>query len=240
MSIAFQPRTLAGVPLLLASADNAAAPLPAVLWFHGFGVDKETHRKELRQLAEAGFLAVGVDAAGHGARRLPDLDARQAAPHDEALRTMVELASRTADEVPGVVRALVKERLADGERIGAAGVSMGGYVVYAAVLAEPAIRAAVSILGSPEWPHGDSPHRRLDGFRRTALLSITAENDENVPPAAARALHQRLAENDPGSTRHRAVELPGAVHLMGEEDWNRTMKETLRWLTRRLLGGSQS
>jgi hypothetical protein len=234
MSIPFQTRTIGGVPLLLATPEGAAAALPLVLWFHGFGVSKETHRKELRQLAEAGFLAVGVDAAGHGARRLPDLAARQAAPREQALHTMIELASQTADEVPGVVRALVDEGLADGGRVGVAGVSMGGYVVYRAVLAEPAIRAAVSILGSPEWPHGDSPHRHLDGFRRTALLSITAERDENVPPAAARELHRRLAEAHPGSPLHRYVELPGAVHLMGEDDWNRTMDETLRWLTHHL------
>jgi uncharacterized protein len=216
VSITFRNRTIEGVPLLLALPD-APPPLPAVLWFHGFGVDAQTHRKELRQLAEAGFLGVGVDAAGHGARRLPDLDQRQAAPHEQALRTMIELASRTADEVPGVVRALANEGLADGERIGVAGVSMGGYVVYRAVLVEPAIRAAVSILGSPEWPHGDSPHRHLDGLRRTALLSVTAECDENVPPAAARELHRRLAEAEPGSFRHRYVELAGAVHLMGED-----------------------
>lgn len=216
MWITFQTRTVGAVPLLLAIPDDVDPPLPLVLWFHGFGVDKETHRKELDQLARAGFLAVGVDAAGHGARRLPDLDERQAAPHAQALRTMIELASRTADEVPGVVRALVDEGLADGERVGVVGVSMGGYVVYRAVLAEPAIRAAVSILGSPEWPEGDSPHRHLDGFRRTALLSVTAERDENVPPAAARELHRRLAEAEPGAI-HRYAELSGAVHLMGEE-----------------------
>ncbi len=231
MAITFQTRTVGGVPLLLALPADAAGPLPLVPWFHGFGVDNGTHRKELRQLAEAGFLAVGVDAAGHGARRLPDLDARQAAPHEQALRTMIELAAQTADEVPGVVRALVDEGLADGERVGVAGVSMGGYVVYRAVLVEPAIRAAVSILGSPEWPDGDSPHQHLDGFRHTALLSVTAQRDENVPPAAARELHRRLAEADPGSPLHRYVELPGAVHLMSEEHWNQVMDETLRWLS---------
>jgi len=232
--ITFETRTIAGVPLLLASAENAAAPLPLVLWFHGFGVDKETHRKELRQLGDAGFLAVGVDAAGHGDRRLPDLAVRQAAPREQALRTMIELAERTADEVPAVVRALVREGLADGGRVGVAGVSMGGYVVYRAVLAEPAIRAAVSILGSPDWPHGDSPHRHLDGFRRTALLSITAGRDENVPPDAARELHRRLAEVDPASPLHRYVELSGAVHLMSQEHWKRAMDETLRWLPQHL------
>jgi alpha-beta hydrolase superfamily lysophospholipase len=85
-SIDFSSRAVGGVPLLLAFPPAGDAPHPVVFWFHGFGVDKETHRKELEQLARAGFLAVGVDAAGHGARRLPDLDARQAAPHHQALR----------------------------------------------------------------------------------------------------------------------------------------------------------
>jgi dienelactone hydrolase len=229
LSIAFAPRTIGGVPLLLAFPRTGDAPHPTVLWFHGFGVDKEVHRKELEQLARAGFLAVGVDAAGHGARRLPDLDARQAAPHEQALRTMIGLAARTADEMPSIVRALADEGLADAERVGAVGVSMGGYVVYQAVLVEPRIRAAVCILGSPEWPEGDSPHRHLDGFRHAALLSITAERDENVPPAAARELHRRLAASDPEPV-HRYLELADAVHLMSEEHWTRAMDETLRWL----------
>ncbi|HZG42328.1 MAG TPA: alpha/beta fold hydrolase [Longimicrobium sp.] len=232
-SIAFESRTGGGVPLLLAFPPTGEAPHPMVFWFHGFGVDKEVHRKELEQLARAGFLAVGVDAAGHGARRLADLDARQAAPHDEALRTMIDLAARTAGEVPSIVRALAEEGLGDAKRVGAVGVSMGGYVVYHAVLVEPRIRAAVAILASPEWPEGDSPHHHLDGFRRTALLSITAERDENVPPAAARELHRRLAMEHPKASQ-KYVELAGAVHLMSEEHWTQAMDETLRWLKEHL------
>lgn len=230
MEIVFSSRKVAGVPLLLARPSSAQGPLPLVLWFHGFGVDKEVHRKELAQIAGAGFLAVGVDAAGHGERRLPDLVARIDAPQAEALRTAVELAEATAREVPTVVRALVAEGLADGGHVAVAGISMGAFVVYRAVVEEPSLRAAVAILGSPEWPAGDSPHRHLDAFRRVALLSITAEHDENVPPGPARELHRRLAERHPRPERARYVELPGAVHLMGPADWDTTMAETLEWL----------
>jgi hypothetical protein len=232
-SIGFASRIVGGVPLLLAFPPAGDAPRPMVLWFHGFGVDKEVHRKELEQLARAGFLAVGVDAAGHGARRLPDLDARQAAPHEQALRTMIGLAAQTADEVPSIVRALADDGLADAERVGVVGVSMGGYVVYQALLVEPSIRAAVAILGSPEWPEGDSPHRHLDSFGHTALLSITAERDENVLPAAARELHRRLA-TEHADAAQRYFELTGAVHLMSEEHWTQAMDETLRWLAHHL------
>ena len=107
---------------------------------------------------------------------------------------------------------------------------MGGYLVYRALLEEPTPQAAVAILGSPEWPEGESPHHHLDAFRRVALLSITAQNDENVPPGPARELHRRLGVGE----RARYVELPGAVHLMDEADWERTMAETLAWLARHL------
>ena len=226
MRIEWMTRRTGEAPLLLAVPAGVAEPMPAVLWFHGLSVDKETHRKELERIADAGFLAVGVDAAGHGERRLPDLDARIDVSREETIRFMLGLVDETAREVPGIVRALVEEGFADPERVALVGISMGGYLVYRALLEEPAPRAAVAILGSPEWPEGDSPHRHPDALRRVALLSITAENDENVPPAAARELHRRLGEGE----RTRYVELPGAVHLMGEADWERTMEEMLGWL----------
>jgi len=235
MTARFSTRTVAGVPLLVAAPDGVQAPAPLVLWFHGFGVDAAANGAELARLAEAGYLAVGIDAVGHGRRRIPDLAERQAAPRAAALHTMATLAEATALEVPALVDALVREGCADGERVAAVGVSMGGYLVYRAIVAAPAIRAAVAILGSPEWPSGtasdgDSPHLHLDAMRRVALLSITAERDESVPPDAARRLHARLAESHPPPERARYEELAGAPHLMSAAQWERAMSLTLAWL----------
>lgn len=226
----FERRRVGNAPLLLA-IPSGRPPLPVVLWFHGLGVDKEVHRKELGRLAAEGFLAVAVDAAGHGERRLPDFEILQAAPREEALRMMIRLVEETAGEVPGILQALAAEGLADRARASVVGVSMGGYLAYRAVMAEPKLQAAVSILGSPEWPVGDSPHRHPTALAATALLSITAGRDENVPPAAARRLHAELARLHPEATA-RYVELPGAAHLMGEADWDRAMAETVGWLSR--------
>jgi uncharacterized protein len=229
MNVEFEATRCGDAPLLMARP-AASRPRRAVLWFHGLGADAAVHRKELAQIAGAGFLAVGVDAAGHGARRLPDLDARIAAPRAEAHRTAIELAVSTAREVPALLRWLVTTGRADAGAISLAGISMGGYVAYRALVeVEPGeVQSAVAILGSPEWPHPDSPHAELDAFCATALLSITAERDENVPPGPARALHARLDRACPG--RHRYLELPGAVHLMNAADWHVTMAATLAWL----------
>lgn len=235
MMPALSARTVAGVPLLVGAPQGVHGPLPLVLWFHGFGVDAAANAAELARLAAAGYLAAGVDAVGHGRRRLPDLPERQAAPRAAALHTMATLAEATALEMPSLVDALVREGSADAERIAAVGVSMGGYLVYRAIVAAPAIRAAVAILGSPEWPYGDapggdSPHLRLDAMRRVALLSITAERDESVPPDAARRLHARLAESHARPASARYEELPGEPHLLSADAWERAMSLTLHWL----------
>jgi pimeloyl-ACP methyl ester carboxylesterase len=198
-------------PTLIVEPPDGASPRAAVLLFHGFGVDKSVHRPELDRIAAAGFLAIGIDAAGHGERRLPDLDARIAAPRDEAKRTMLELAYETAAEVPALVDAI-------GMPVAIAGISMGAFIVYRTVPLEPRIRVAVAILGEPE---SDDP----SPFRDVALLSITAGNDGNVPPAAARALHQRLP-----SPPAKYVELAGAEHLLTAEQWSLVVGSTIDWL----------
>lgn len=198
-------------PRLIVEPPSGTAPRAAVLLFHGFGVDKSVHRPELEKIAAAGFLAIGIDAAGHGERRLPDLDARIAAPRAEAKETMLDLANETAAEVPALIDEL-------GMPVAIAGISMGAFVVYRAVPLDPRIRVAVAILGEPA---SDDP----EPFRGVALLSITAAEDTNVPPAAARALHQRLP-----SPPAQYVELAGAEHLLTEAQWSLVIASTIDWL----------
>lgn len=189
----------------------------ALLWFHGFNADAETHRPELERFARAGFDAYGIDAVGHGSRRWPDLDARVAAPREEAKRTMLEIVDATAAEAADLVRSLLRDGYAS---VSIAGVSMGGYVVYRMLLMEPRIRAAVALLGSPEA-------LEFARFSATRLLSITAENDENVPPHAARALHDFL-----GNSATNYIELRGVAHLLDAESWNHAIEVSVTWLAR--------
>jgi hypothetical protein len=61
---------MGGVPVLIAHVEELFAPRPAVLWFHGLGVDKETHRPELQMFAQAGFTAVGCTSGSKRCCRL--------------------------------------------------------------------------------------------------------------------------------------------------------------------------
>ena len=221
------------MPVLLARDARSAEheqPLPVVLWFHGFRAAAADNRAELTRIAAEGFLAVGVDAVGHGERRDPELAARIAASPVGALPVMLAQADATVAELPALVRALADAELGDPARVSLVGVSMGGFLAYRAALVLPALRAVVALLGSPAWPGDDGPHRRPRAFHDLALLSITAERDASVPPDAARRFHDALAAGHPNPTRARYLELPGAEHLMSGEQWERAMAATLDWL----------
>jgi len=179
---------------------------------------------------------VGVDAAGHGERALPSLRRRiDEASQREALGLMLPLVELTARDVPAVVRRMCEDGLADERRIALAGISMGAFVVYRAITLVQGIRAAVALLGSPEWPEGISPHLRPEAFRDTALLSVTAERDSNVPPDGARRFHALLERDGERRAPARYVEIPDAEHLMTEPQWRTAMDSTVDWLRRHNL-----
>jgi len=233
MAVLFEKRRLGAAPALIARPSSARLPLPTVLWFHGFTAGKVTHRPELAALAEAGFLAVGIDATGHGERRLPDFEERFSGTREETDREFYALVAETVTEVPEILDILCGEGLADEARIGAAGVSMGGMITYGAITTDTRIRAAVALLASPEWPHPASPHLQSERFFPTALLSITAGRDETVSPDAARALHGNLEERyREHPERLRYVEIEDSFHMMTSEDWAWSIRESVGWLSR--------
>jgi uncharacterized protein len=237
-----QELSLAGAPSLVAAEGDPAeaAERGCVLFFHGLGAGKAMHRDELALVAGQGYVAVGIDAVGHGERRDPGALARLAGRDPNAV--FLELVAETADEVPGVVDDLVRRGWARPDRVGIVGVSMGGFVAYGAALRERRISAAVAITASPAWgSRPDSPHLRPPEFSPVALLSITAANDARVPPAPVHALHHALAPHYVGaSDRLRHMELPGAGHWMPRAAWERTALETVAWLDRFVRGASEA
>jgi dienelactone hydrolase len=201
-----------------------------VLFYHGFTVDKQAQLPELNTLAAAGYLAIGVDAAGHGERRLPDFE--QHFGGSDHRQRLFELVAETVAELPAVVDAMVDAGMVKADRLAIAGVSMGGHICYGAAVTEPRFCVVAPILGSPCWPRPDSPHLQTGKFFPKAVLSQTAGGDEIVSPDGARALHEELPRlYGEASRRLRYVEFPESGHEMRDEDWHTAMNNLLQWLS---------
>lgn len=227
--------TLGGVPAFVVGADRLAEPsrpTTAVLWYPGFRADRRTNVDELRTFADAGLVAVGLDAADHGARRPPDFDDRFG-PHRSPAewdRHFGALVEETVAEVPGVVDELL--RVPRIKRVAIAGVSMGGIVAYRALAAEPRLRAAVALLATPACPGLDEPPPTAAAFAPRPVLSLVAGLDESVPPDAARRLHAEGGAYRDAPDRLSLVEYPRSGHTMRGEDWWDAITRAAAWMAR--------
>lgn len=229
---------------VFAGERQRAAQQGTVLFYHGLGSSKDQQHKELCSLAERGFLAIGVDNIGHGERRYADFDWRFSGANPHAERALLEAVAQTALEVPKLVQALIEAGWVQSDKLGLVGVSMGGYIAYAAALQEPRLKAVSVILGSPEWWEAElpaelsgvtSPHLHPERFFPTALLSQNAGQDSSVPPHFARQFHQQLvAHYHPAPERQAYCEYPESGHFMREADWEACWENNLRWLERYL------
>ena len=228
------PRSVAGVPCLIAEPSSLSASRPVVLWCHGFRADALAHAAELEMCAGAGFLAVGIDAVAHGARIDPTLSRRIAESAGGAMPVMLECVEQTVRELPSLIDALADTYDIDKSRVSLVGISMGAFLAYRSVVAGVPLRAVVALLGSPEWPGETSAHRSPDAFRRVALLSITAQRDVSVPPSPAIRLDIQLglSAQTADARPHHHYELRGAGHLTTADEWHRAMRVTQQWLQR--------
>ncbi len=234
-----QRGSLAGVPALLASITppEVAAERGTVLVLHGFTVDKEAQRIEAHSLARAGYLAVTLDAVGHGERRYPDF-AQRFPPDDELLGDLsfYAMLAEAAGELPAVVAALREHGWARPGKLGAVGISMGAITLFGAIVGSPRceLDAVVAIIGSPRWRHvATSPHDQLDRYYPTALLMHTGGADTVVPPGDARALHAALVPRYAATPeRLRYVEQAGEGHMMSPDAWHTMWADALSWFAR--------
>jgi uncharacterized protein len=240
MAVQQQRLWLASAPALVIYTHNTpgeSGTYGTILFYHGHGVSKEHNEANLVRFAQAGFLAIGLDNVGHGERRYPDFDQRFSSPGRTMEAELLSAIHATASEVPTVIDALIARGWAHQGRIGIAGISMGGFITYAALVADKKKRlcAATPILGSPTWllPRAESPHQHLEDFFPTALLSQNAGRDSKVPASLVRDFHQWLAPYYASAPeRLHYIEYTNASHDFSAEIWIQVWQQVIAWFTR--------
>lgn len=232
------PQGLAYLHLARGGADQA----PVVLVLHGLGRAKEHMLPTLYAFAQAGYRAVGIDARLHGERE--GAEGREARMESHFVQTMYETIAGTAGDIGGVLDAL-------GARDAAMhGVSLGGYITFAALLAEPRLRVATVAMGSPDWLHGlrerglGPGHPGYDlaalanpldlapsHYPPRPLLMLHGDADDVVPVQGVRALYvslQPLYQDAP--ERLALTVFPGLAHSYTDDMVTQSVAWTQKFL----------
>ena len=225
---------IAGAPATAYFRNDArtAANHGTVLIYHGFRAGREVQVREASLLAQNGFLAICLDNAGHGERRLPDFEKRFENP-DTWRREFLGLVGATVSEVPRILDVLEQRGWCPYGRAGILGISMGGHIAYGAMLEDTRVRAITPLVSSPEWV---CPQARYGEFYPRAILSQVAGKDEILSPETVVRFHQNLKALYPDQC-HRLEDIVyhESNHMMRAEDWESALSRAVAWFETHLV-----
>lgn len=192
-----------GLPYFLLSSSDSSPDTPLVLILHGLGSQKEKILPILYAFAQAGFRVAALDARLHGERT--DAEEREARLTGSYFETMFDIVTGTARDVSTLLDHL------EVERAGIHGISLGGFITFAALLGEPRLQAAAVAMGSPDWlgPLREmgidvgqptfAPLRAMHPLDQAGssypirpLLMLHGTEDDVVSPLGVEALYDRL------------------------------------------------
>jgi uncharacterized protein len=118
--------------------------LPLIIFTHGFTSAKENNLHYAYLFAEKGFRVILPEAIYHGERE-------QGLTERDLYGHFWEIVIKTIHELNDYKEYYVEEGLADQEKIGLAGTSMGGIVTLGALTKYKWVKAAVSLMGMPAY-----------------------------------------------------------------------------------------
>jgi pimeloyl-ACP methyl ester carboxylesterase len=188
---------IGGIPVLV-SRPAVGEPAPLVLLSHWFSGSKEGWLERLDELSKKGYFTVAMDNRLHGERAGAGLESLlpEGKLDVPGLRRVMQ---ETAADISTLVDYFSLDEAVASDRIGVTGISMGGFVSFAALVNDPRIKVATPIIASPYWGDipGDTPVD-LDAEAEADLADFSPTNEpsgrmETIPP---RALLMQIGAED--------------------------------------------
>ncbi len=232
-------------------------PQPAVMCLHGFTGNKESMLQHCLRMADAGFIAVAIDARMHGERLDPSFWNKMS---ENFPRTFFSVVSETAKDLTQVVDFLEKRPDVDLDQLGLTGISMGAFISLIAVQLEKRVKAVASILGAGDFQffgekissqkvlpfeqqlmnHPDeetnnlvgkyNPLNNLEKFPPTALLLMGGSQDPLIPKEGITHLYGALEQYYALNPEKLKLRLFNVEHAYTEE----MEAEVIQWFTEHL------
>ena len=141
--ISFKTIEINELPILeIFPSDREFKALPTIIFYHGWTSQKESAMINGYELAKRGFRILLPDSYLHGERK----------SDSTAIQNDIEfwdVVIHNLRELAPLIEAYQAKGLVDENRIGVAGLSMGGITTSAALTQHPWIKAAAVLMGSP-------------------------------------------------------------------------------------------
>lgn len=193
-----QEKIIIGEVPVLVSRPGGHERAPLVLLSHWFSGSKEGWSDRFDELNEKGYVAAALDNRLHGERAGAGFGSLMPGGKLDvpSLRRVMQ---ETAADISDLIDHFSQDDSVDCDRIGVVGISMGGFVGYAALVNDARIKVATPIIASPYWGDipGDTPVD-LDAEAEADLADFSRRNEpaahkESIPP---RALLMQIGADD--------------------------------------------
>ncbi|GAA0454961.1 alpha/beta fold hydrolase [Alkalibacillus silvisoli] len=168
MGIVIDHQLVDDIPtLIIHKQDQQVAPLPVVVYFHGFTSAKEQNLAIAYLLAEEGFRVVLPDALHHGERQ-------GEVSNDQIQFNFWKIVQKNLIDLHKLNEWLMKNGLLEAGRLGVAGTSMGGITTAAALTQYHEVQVAGLMMGSAKLQ--EMAHYLLKGIEQQGIqLPFTDE-----------------------------------------------------------------
>ena len=221
-AIIYRPEKIAGDELL-----------PTIIFYHGWGSNKESQEFRGFTLASFGFQVILPDSIYHGERNPVDHE-----KVENMGKYFWKVILNNIKELETLVQAAIEKHQADPNRIGVAGHSMGGYTASGIFFNNEKIKVLAVLNGSCSWNYTNEqfaevfhikespitpndqekidklvPYNRVEQLKNRPMLILHGEADEVVPIQGQRVFCERLRENKAASCL-KYVEYPRLNHYV--------------------------
>lgn len=158
--ITIKNKIVSELPLLeLVESKQDVKKLPVVFFYHGWESYKERVLEYGYSLAKEGYRVILPEAYNHGVRQENDVEKQDP-------MNFWEVVYRNVDEFYVLIESYIKKEKILPERIGVAGVSMGGITTSAILTQYDWVKSATVLMGSPspiEFTKWLLKNYRIDG-----------------------------------------------------------------------------
>ena len=144
------------IPCLKFKPREAKELLPTVLYYHGWGSNKENQTFKASIIACNGYQVIVPDSIYHGERNHIDHNATGIME-----KYFWEVVLNSVEESKHLIGEIIRYHEADSNRIGIMGHSMGGFISSGAFCINKKIKCMINYNGSCAWVRADEIFRKM-------------------------------------------------------------------------------